>query len=156
MFQIHALDPAPFAPLFDLGDAELAARRARRVTATSNPGFPCRVSLEDAEIGEEALLFNFEHQGAHSPFRASHAIYVRRGAVQARPAPGGVPAMMTKRVMSLRAFDERHEIAAGELASGPDLAPALETLLAAPGVAYVHLHFAKYGCYAARATRIGA
>ena len=28
----------------------------------SFPGFPCRISLEDAHVGEEVLLMNYKHQ----------------------------------------------------------------------------------------------
>ena len=52
-FQISALPLETFAPFFDLDDTALAARGARRYVATKKPGFPCRVSLEDAEEGEE-------------------------------------------------------------------------------------------------------
>jgi hypothetical protein len=80
-FRIRALPIAPFAPLFDLSEDELRRRRAVRVVADRAPGFPCRVSLRDAEPGETVLLLNYEHQSADSPYRAGHAIYVRAGAV---------------------------------------------------------------------------
>jgi Protein of unknown function (DUF1203) len=70
-FQITALPKAQFEHLFSLSDNESAALRARRVTATTKPGFPCRVSLADAEVGEEVILVNYEHQSADSPYRAS-------------------------------------------------------------------------------------
>ena len=52
-YAIQGLDPAAFAPLFAMGDAELAANRAVRVTAEADRGYPCRVSLQDAARGEE-------------------------------------------------------------------------------------------------------
>jgi len=83
-FQITALPAAPFTPLFTLPDAELAARGGVRRVADRNPGFPCRVSLRDAEPGETVLLVNYEHLPVRSPFRSTYAIYVRRGVEQAR------------------------------------------------------------------------
>ncbi len=81
MFQIQALPAAPFTPLFELPEDELAARGAVRRVADAKPGFPCRVSLADAEPGETVILAHYEHQPADSPFRASHAVYVRKDAV---------------------------------------------------------------------------
>ncbi len=76
-FQLHALSPARFAPLFDLTDKELMNAQATRMVVDTRPGFPCRVSLADAEIGETVILVNFQHQPADSPFQAAHAILVR-------------------------------------------------------------------------------
>ncbi|KIT14478.1 DUF1203 domain-containing protein [Jannaschia aquimarina] len=152
-FQIHALSPAPFADLFGLSDAELAARNARRVVVDAKPGAPCRVSLRDAELGETVLLANHVHLDAASPYRASHAVYVRAGVEQADPAPGEVPAMIARRDLSLRALDGDGMIVDAALMPGSKTAETLGRMLAAPHVVEVHLHFAARGCYAARATR---
>ena len=58
-YSIRGLGPERFAPLFALDDADLAAMNARRVTATSDRGFPCRISLEDAKAGEELILLHY-------------------------------------------------------------------------------------------------
>src|SRR3546814_19640898 len=57
-YAITGLDPQPFAPLFAMTDADLAARGARRVTANADRGFPCRISLADARAGEELILLH--------------------------------------------------------------------------------------------------
>ncbi len=44
-------------------------------------------------------------------------------------------------------------IVAADLVEGQNLAGALDRLLADPATAYVHIHYAKFGCYAARADR---
>src|SRR5512140_172887 len=105
-FVVTALPAEPFRPLFGLTDEALAERGVIRRTVDAKPGFPCRVSLEDAEPGETVLLLNYEHQSADTPFRASHAIYVREDAVQARLAKDEAPQLFRHRVMSLRAFSE--------------------------------------------------
>lgn len=150
-FQITALPHAPFAPLFALDDAALAGRLARRVLADHQPGFPCRVSLVDAAPGETLILVHWQHQTAATPYRASHAIYIRADAVEARIAPGDVPALFRHRTLSLRGFDATGMLRSARLAEGTALEAALTDLLAAPGVAYAHLHYAATGCYAARA-----
>ena len=152
-FQISALDPRRFDRFFAMSDAELADNLAARRVAMTKPGFPCRISLADAEIGEEVILVNHTHQDGASPFRAAHAIYVRKGAEQARPAIGETPEFFRSRMLSLRAFNDQAMIVAAELVEGAKLGPALESLLADPAVRDVHIHFAKYGCYAARAVR---
>lgn len=146
-FQVSAL-PASFAPLFRLTDDELASRGAVRRIADASPGFPCRVSLRDAAVGETVILTHFEHHAVASPFRASHAIYVREGAERAVLAVDEVPAMLRTRLLSLRAFDRAGMLVEAEVVDGREVAPAIEQLLAA--AAYLHIHFAKPGCFAAR------
>ena len=154
-FQIHALPLAPFAPLFDLDDSALKAKGARRVTATATPGFPCRVSLEDAEVGEELILLNHRHLPGNSPYTASHAIYVRKDAQVATPLPGEVPEVLANRLLSLRAFDEDDMMQSADVVEGDRLAARLDHLFADPQIREVHIHNAAPGCFAARATRAG-
>jgi hypothetical protein len=153
-FQISALDRAQFEHLFGLSDEELKSRKARRVVADKKPGFPCRVSLADAEIGEQVLLVHYEHQPAETPFRSSHAIYVRPSAKQAHLARNEVPEALRSRVLSLRGFDQEGMLQAADLAEGNALETAIEQIFTDPRVAYIHLHFAKPGCYAARVDRV--
>ena len=60
-FQLVGLPAEPFAELFDLADAELAALHAKWVIAAAQPGYPCRVSLVDAAVGDELLLLTWPH-----------------------------------------------------------------------------------------------
>jgi hypothetical protein len=151
-FQIHGLPAAPFQPLFALDAAALAEHGAVRRVADASPGYPCRVSLRDAEPGEALVLVHYEHHAVASPFRASHAIYVREHAEPAALAPGEVPVMLRSRLLSLRAFDSAAMLVAADVVDGRELEPALDRLLR--GAAYVHIHFAKPGCYAARAVAL--
>jgi hypothetical protein len=152
-FQIQACDPALFDQYFGMPDAALAQRNIHRITVTAKPGTPCRVSLADAEVGETVLLLNFEHQPAPSPFRSSHAIFVREGAAQAHPAAGEVPDVMLSRLISLRSFDPADMMIAADVVPGPKLAEAIEAAFTDRSVAYIHLHYAKQGCFAASVQR---
>lgn len=152
-FQIRALPAAPFAPLFALSDDELRARGAVRQTVDRTPGFPCRVSLADAEPGETVILVRYEHQPADTPYRAGHAVYVREGVAEARPAPDEVPQVLRRRLLSVRAFDDAGMMVAADVVDGRALEPAIAELFARDAVAYLHLHNAKPGCYAARVDR---
>lgn len=152
-FQVKALPPKLFEGLFWLSDAELKNRHIRRLTVTEKPGIPCRVSLADAEIGETVLLLNFEHQSADTPYRASHAIFVRRNAVEARPARGEVPEFLRSRLISVRQFDAEHMMIDADVVGGVALTGALYDAFSNAATAYVHLHFAKPGCFAVRVER---
>jgi hypothetical protein len=140
-------------PQCEASDDELRARGVVRRTADHSPGFPCRVSLRDAEPGETVLLLNYEHQPADTPYRASHAIYVREGAVEARPGVGEVPDVLRRRLLSVRAFDADGMMVDADVAEGGALEPVIARLFGDPAVAYLHVHNAKPGCYAARVER---
>lgn len=152
-FQIQALSPEPFARYFAMAEEELARHGGRRMVVTAFPGTPCRVSLADAEIGETVVLVNHEHQPADTPYRSRHAIYVREGVARAEPAPGEVPASLRTRLISLRQFGADHMMIDADVVAGADLGPAIERAFADPAVSYLHLHYAKQGCFAARAER---
>ena len=146
-FQIVGLSPEPFAGLAGLSPEQLAAIGARRVRAKASPGFPCRVSLSDAEPGEELWLLPYEHQPENSPYRASGPIYVRVGATQRTLAVGEVSEYVRLRQISLRAYDAGHDIIGAEVCEGEAVAAEIERQFANPAVSYIHLHNAKRGCF---------
>lgn len=152
-FQIHALPAAPFSGLFNLSDEVLAARGARRLTADAKPGYPCRVSLVDAEPGETLLLLNFEHLPGGGPFRSRHAIFVRKGAHEARPEPGQIPEQLSRRALAVRAFSTSHDMLDAEIAEPGQLAATMKRMLDDPATACLHLHSPTRGCYFARVER---
>ena len=155
-FRIVGLQLHEFSPWFALSDAELAARGACWVTATSDHGYPCRVSLRDAAAGERLLLLPYQHLAADSPYRASGPIYVRRDAQAAALAVGEVPAYVRRRLISLRAYDERHWMVAAEVCPGEEVAAQIERLFARNDVHVLHLHNAKPGCFSCRVERVPA
>lgn len=155
-WQLHGLDGRRFGPLFELDERGLERIGAVRVTASKNPGFPCRVRLEDAAIGDQLLLLPFEHHAARSPYRASGPIYVSRGDFQRVLAPGEVPAYVTSRLISLRAYDAQGTMLAGTVCDGPAVAAQLDDIFRDPEVDYVHLHNARRGCYSCAAGRVPA
>jgi hypothetical protein len=146
------LAPAQFQPLFALGEAELAARGIVRVVADAKPGFPCRVSLEDAEPGETLLLLPFEHQPVDSPYRASGPIFVREEAKMAYEGET-LPPVFTGRILSVRAYDADDHMIEADLTEGAGADALFRAMLGRKDVAYLHVHNAKRGCYAARVDR---
>jgi hypothetical protein len=147
------LPRADFAPLFALSDAELAARDVVRMVADKRPGFPCRVSLRDAEPGEKVLLLNYEHLAVASPYRSRHAIFVRENAVDARLDVDEIPEVLETRLLSVRAFDRAGMMIDADVLQGSELALAISRMLDKSAVDYLHVHNAKPGCFAARVDR---
>jgi len=147
--RIRGLDPASFHSLFEAAPETLAARRAVVRVADRHPGFPCRASLDDALPGETVLLVNHTHQDVDTPFRASHAIYVRLAAHAAFDAVNEVPPALARRTLSLRAFDAEGWLLGFRLVPGTETLDAARELFADPRVDYVHAHYAGAGCYAA-------
>jgi hypothetical protein len=69
-FIIKPLSHNTFSHLMQLSQQELAEHHAKWITVDSNPGYPCRVSLAEAEIGERVLAIPFYHHDVDSPYRA--------------------------------------------------------------------------------------
>ncbi len=152
-FRITGLAPDPFRRFFGLPDAELAALGIKRYRVDSQPGFPDRIEMKDADIGQSVLLLNHVSQPAHSPYRACHGIFIREGATQAYDAVNQVPEVMRIRLLSLRAFSEEGMMLDGEVVEGQLVEPVIERMLADPAVGYLHVHNAKRGCYSGRIDR---
>ncbi len=152
-FQISALNIDQFSHLFGQDREALARQGVRRMVADNKPGFPCRVSLLDAEVGENVLLMNYEHQPMPTPFRSSHAIFVREWASQAIPGRNEVPEMFRHRLLSVRAFDASGMMIDADVIDGERLESMIEHMLANKSADNLHIHNAKLGCYAALVKR---
>ena len=152
-FQITGLDAAPFRRFYGLSDEELQSLGVKRFIADTKPGFPDRIELRDVDEGEALLLLNYLHQPADTPYKASHAIFVREWAETPYRAMDETPEVLWIRPISLRAFDVSGDMVDADLTGGGDLKPAIERLFANPDAAYIHAHYAKRGCYAARIDR---
>lgn len=151
-FRISGLPAEPFQHLFALSDAELRSQGAVRRIAEDS-GYPCRVSLTDARKGDEVILVNYEHQDAATPYRSRHAIYVRAGE-RRHDSTGEIPEQLRKRLLSVRAFDAEGMMVTADVADGQALEPLIDRLFADKTVQYLHLHYARPGCYAARVDRV--
>lgn len=152
-FRIQGLSPAPFVDLYGRPEAELTERGALRYVVDKNPGFPDRVELRDASPGETVLLVNHVSQPADTPYRASHAIFVREGATEAYDEVGVVPDVFRPRLLSLRAFDAVGMMVDADLVEGAQVEGLIRRLLEDAKVEYIHAHYAQRGCYAARISR---
>lgn len=156
MFRISALPAELFSHLKGKTHDALRAMGVETVVADAEPGFPCRVSLRDAKVGERLFLLNHEHQDADTPYRSRHAIFVAEGAVEAQPGVGEIPEQLRRRLLSIRAFDARGMMLDADVVEGAEAEGLIKRLLDNPWAAYLHVHFARRGCYAARVERAEA
>ena len=150
-YRIEGLAPEQFEGLFGMDDAALAARNARRAVA-EGPGYPCRISLEEAEVGEALVLVNHVSNDVQTPFRASHAIFVRKGVEPGRYTDE-VPAIFATRTLGLRGFDAEGMLQGALLALPGEADAKIREMFERPEVASIHAHNAALGCFLARIER---
>jgi len=151
--RVVALDAAPFEHLYGRSDTELESLGAVARTASHSPGYPCRISLRDAAIGERVILLNFEHLPGPSPYRSRHAIFVRDGAKSAALDADEIPEYLERRLLSVRGFDAADRMTGAEVVAGRDARRVFDSLLGAQATCYLHVHNAREGCYLARIDR---
>lgn len=150
---IRGLSPAFLDRYRGLSDAQLSSISARRVTATSKPGFPCRVTLEDADEGEDLILLHHVSHDVLTPYRSAYAIFVREAAVEAAIYQDRLPPIFANRPLAMRAFSPAGMLTTARLAPPRQAETAIEELLQDEAIAYIDVHNAAHGCFAARVER---
>ena len=151
-YRISGLDPAPYKPLYWLSDEELEARGIVRMTV-DGPGFPCRVSLTDRDVGETVLLLNHVSHDVANPYRASHAIFVTEGADVPAQYVDQIPPAFETRILSLRAFGKDGMMADAILTQPGEAEAGIRKLFANPAIDTIHAHNATRGCFSAKIER---
>ena len=152
-YRISGLAPETFQALFAYDDTQLTALDIRRLTAVDSHGYPCRVSLQDAQQGETVLLLPYEHHAVAGPYRASGPIFVRENAHAAVAVEDSVPPFLHRRLLSVRAYDAEGWMHAAEVVEGNALETCITSMFALPQIDYLHLHNARPGCYSCRVDR---
>jgi hypothetical protein len=152
-YRITGLPTAEFANLQQASNDELVRRGVELRLVDEPHSAPCRISLQDAEVGEEVLLLTFRHQAVASPYAASGPIFIRRAATRTFDAINVIPDQQRRRLLSVRAYDNRDYLVDAEVSAGTEVDALIARLFADPRVAYLHLHNARPGCYACRVDR---
>ena len=152
-YRIRGIDPAPYRNFFGLTDEELASRRVARMTVTEKPGFPCRVSLIDRDIGERVLLVNHLSHDVANAYRARHAIFVAEGVEDRADHVDEIPPVFAKRVLSLRGFDDQGMMVDALLTQPGEADAAIRKLFGNRAIATIHAHNAARGCFSAKIER---
>ena len=152
-YRIEGIDANAFSHLFNLTDDQLAGANAIRCIADAENAFPCRVSLLDAAIGESLLLINYQHQAANNAYQSRHAIYVNEKATTSAVFENEIPEQMKRRLLSIRAFDQADMMLDADVVDGVDAASTIQQFFNSAHATYLHIHYAKRGCFAARVDR---
>lgn len=137
-----------------MDNSELEKIGAIRMTVDKKPGYPCRVSLEDAEIGEEVILLTYQHHKTNSPYQSNGPIFVRKIAKTATLDINEIPKMLNHRLLSVRGFDKKGIMKEATVTEGHTLREMLNKIFDNQEISYVHIHNAKPGCYNCVAERV--
>lgn len=146
-FQFVALPIENFSHLFSMNDGELESHGARRVNVDSHPGYPCRVSLMDAPVGEHVILTPFRHHDVISPYQSTGPIFVREVAQTAKPQVNEIPAMFHHRLLSVRAYDGAAIMKKAKVVEGRGLEGTIRDFFTSESILYLHIHNAAPGCF---------
>lgn len=153
-YRIAGLKADPFIHLFGQSDAYLKRYGAIRQPVESYPGYPDRISLRDIPAGETALLINHIYQPADTPYFGTHAIFIREGCTEQGIYINQLPEVLTRRMLSVRAYDEKHFLRQADICEGQRAEELIERFFTDPQISYLQIHNAKQGCYACCAERI--
>ena len=153
-FKIQALNHKEFESLFELSDAELEKLSINRMTVDEKPGYPCRVSLEDAEIGEEVILVPYDFHRTNSPYQSRGPIFIRKGIVTKELGINEIPVMLNHRLLSFRGFDKDGFMKEAITAKGANTKDVIEKIFENPEIDYIHIHNSSPGCYNCEVRRI--
>ncbi|MBL4788994.1 MAG: DUF1203 domain-containing protein [Kordiimonadaceae bacterium] len=152
-YQIKGLEADQFRRYFAMSAEELAANSICIHTADDSvPGLPCRVSLNDAPAGERMILLNHHHLPVETPYSSSHAIYVSEGSVT-NSFTNEIPPSLKIRLLSVRAFGKDDMMVNADVIEGENVEGLITDFMQDPKVSYVHVHYARPGCFAARVER---
>jgi len=153
-FLIQSISHNKVRHLFSLSDSELTKINAIKIIVDKSPGYPCRVSLEDAEIGETIIALPYRHHDVKSPYRSSGPIFIREKCTQANLEINEIPDVLTSRLLSLRAYNKQALMINALITEGKDTKKSLIKLLSNQKVSYIHIHNANPGCYSCCVERV--
>ena len=120
---------------------------AIRVRVDKPNAYPCRRCLQDGEVGETMVLCSYDPFVGASPYSGPGPIYVHDRDCTAFDGRA-VPDQLTRRLLSVRAYDEGHMLVDADVVEGAELPATAQRLLR--GASYLHVHNARPGCFAAR------
>jgi len=153
-FLIKALDHKLFEPLFKLSDENLSKIGGLKMIVDDKPGFPCRVSLEDANIGEEVILIPFEHHKTNSPYQAKGPIFIRKGVKQKEFEINEIPKMLNHRLLSYRGYDKDGILKSAKTGEGMNVESVIKEMFKKNEIIYIHIHNSSPGCFNCEVNRV--
>jgi hypothetical protein len=146
-FLIKALPSDNFHELMLKNSEELKLIDAAWITVDTDPGYPCRVSLSEAKVGERVLALSFCHHNVNSPYKASGPIFVRENALKVNLDINEVPTVVRHRLLSVRAYNSKNLMIGAEVVQGKELESSINIQFQNRAVEYIHIHNANPGCF---------
>lgn len=146
-FRIEALDRTQFENLLNSETPQSVSADARWIEVDVENGYPCRVSLQDAKVGERVLAVSHPHQESNTPYAASGPIFIREHSQTAQPKKGEIPAMLRHRMLSLRGYNEEGFMLCAQVTAGTELESVIAEQFQNTEVQYLHIHNALPGCF---------
>ena len=153
-FQVVGIQENEIQELLRLSDTAYERLGIRKMVVNEKPGYPCRLSLADAEIGEEVLLLNYEHHKVGSPYRSSGPVFIRTAARQANLPKNELPIMLYHRLLSLRVYDTAAMMVDARTVPGRELEETIQDIFANPEAVYIQVHNSGPGCYNCQVNRM--
>lgn len=153
-FQILALDDKEFNSYFELSDIELDKIGIKRLIVDKQFNFPCRVSLEDAEIGEEVILISYQHHKTNGPYQASGPIFIRKGVKMKSLKKNQIPIMLNHRLLSFRGYDILGNMKFAITDEGSKTNSVLKKMFDNNEIEYIQIHNSSPGCFNCEVRRV--
>jgi hypothetical protein len=117
------------------------------IVADAPAAFPCRHCLRDAEPGEPMLLASHSPFALPGPYKEVGPVFVHAEAC-ARFAGRDLPLQLRRRLLAVRGYDRAQRLVDAAVVEGAVLDGELDRLLARDDVDFVHVRFARAGCFA--------
>ena len=153
-FQVIGIDKSEFNYLFQLNEEQLNNLSAIRSMAKNKPGYPCRVSLEDVEVGEEVILFSYKHHKTNSPYQSIGPIFIRKDAKNCDLKVNEIPKMLSHRLLSLRGYDKKGIMLKATATKGVEIEEFIQNIFVNKFITYIHVHNSSPGCFNCEIRRI--
>jgi Protein of unknown function (DUF1203) len=154
-FIIQGLDPALFGSVSHQMQATFNGVPVERYDVTQSPGFPCRITLDDAKVGETVLLLSYDHHKAVSPYAQAGPIFVTQGVVDPAAYIDEIPPALARRTLSLRAYDSLGSMLDAVIIEGTLAKAQIERMFSDAKIVRIDAHNATRGCFAAHVFRHG-
>lgn len=135
-------------PISDVAAAAHRADGGEIYVADSFPGYPCRQCLQDAPVGDELILVSHDPFSGESPYRSASPIFLHRETCASPSSEAELPKQLTRRQLSVRAFDAAELMIDAAVIDGADLGATITGFFKADATRTIHVHNASRGCWA--------
>ena len=140
--------PYHLVPISPADADHLRALGGPTYIADSNPGYPCRQCLRDAEVGETLVLTSHDPFDRISAYRSASPIFLHASPCMTPDQEGMLPLQLTVRELSVRSFDENALMIDAAIIDGGSLDETINRFFTNAESEFIHVHNASRGCWA--------